>query len=79
MQKVQRNISCIAIQPIACPVHVVGDEVDATCGKDDDVPNVVTLSPNLNNSYILWQEYEHGIGDRNLACHFLQSERGHKK
>eukprot|EP00957_Ditylum_brightwellii_P158143 12037229-Ditylum_brightwellii.AAC.1 len=48
-------------------------------GGGGNVPYAVTLSPNPNNLYTLWQEYEHGVGGRKAACHFTRIKRGHKK
>eukprot|EP00957_Ditylum_brightwellii_P086054 6546869-Ditylum_brightwellii.AAC.1 len=54
---------------------MVGAEVGVMGGGDGDVPYVVTLSPNQNILYVLWQECKHGIGDRKAACHFMSNER----
>jgi hypothetical protein len=79
VQQVQRNVTRIAVQPVVRPVQVVGPKVGATGCGDGDVPYAVTLSPNPNNLYVLWQEYEHGVGGRKAARHFTRIERGHKR
>eukprot|EP00957_Ditylum_brightwellii_P191929 14610085-Ditylum_brightwellii.AAC.1 len=62
MQQVQRNVTCIAIQPIVHHEQAVEAKVGAMGGGDDDIPYNITLSPNPNNVYILWQECKHGAG-----------------
>mmetsp|Transcript_15102 Transcript_15102/g.22474 ORF Transcript_15102/g.22474 Transcript_15102/m.22474 type:complete len:87 (+) Transcript_15102:1351-1611(+) len=39
----------------------------------------VTLSPRLNNLFVLWEEYKLGVGGRVASWHFLYPWRGHKK
>eukprot|EP00957_Ditylum_brightwellii_P143522 10933983-Ditylum_brightwellii.AAC.1 len=72
-------MSRIAAQPTVCSLPLGGIEVGMAGGGDEGIPYAITLSPNLSNLFILWQEYEHGIGGRKAACHFTQEERGHKK
>eukprot|EP00957_Ditylum_brightwellii_P018126 1365043-Ditylum_brightwellii.AAC.1 len=79
MQQVQRNVTRIAVQPVVRPAQAVGPKVGATGDGDGDVPYAVTLFPNPNNLYVLWQEYEHGVQCRKAACHFTRIERGHKR
>eukprot|EP00957_Ditylum_brightwellii_P072627 5518666-Ditylum_brightwellii.AAC.1 len=35
--------------------------------------------PNSNNLYVLWQEYQHGVGGRKADCNFTRIEKGHKR
>lgn len=41
--------------------------------------SVATLSPNPKNLFILWQEYEIGLGGRKAAKLFTREERGRVK
>ena len=79
LRKMERNMSRIAAQPVVRPVRLGGIEVGVAGGGDEGIPYAVTLSPNPNNLFILWQEYEHGIGGRKAARYFTREERGHKK
>jgi hypothetical protein len=45
-----------------------------------NVPNeVAVLSPNPRTLYLLWEEYQHGIGGRKAARLFSAPERGRVK
>ena len=43
------------------------------------VAQISTLSPNLRSLYLLWDEYENGIGGRKAARLFSREERGKVK
>jgi hypothetical protein len=48
-------------------------------GGGDAVPFLVTLSLHPKDLYILWQEYEFGIGGRKPARQFTMQERARVK
>jgi hypothetical protein len=72
--RLNRNIRRIAVQP-AQQVRAMNVE-----NENNDGDNYVsTLSPTPRTLYILWQEYEFGIGGRRPARLFTPAERGKVK
>ena len=73
--RLNRNIRRIAVQPVQ-RVRAMNVEND-----NDDAGNnyVSTLSPTPRTLFILWQEYEFGIGGRKPARLFTPAERGKVK
>ena len=47
--------------------------------EDEYAGPPATLSKNPRDLYILWKEYEEGLGGRKAAKHFTASERGRVK
>jgi hypothetical protein len=74
--RLNTNIRRIAVQP-AQRVRAmnVGNEENNSTGEN----YVSTLSPTPRSLYILWQEYEFGIGGRKPARLFTPVERGKAK
>jgi hypothetical protein len=75
-ETLQANLRRIAIQPVVRRAAANGPNGGA-------VPNgegvISTLSPNPRTLYLLWGEYEHGIGGRKAARLFSRAERGKVK
>lgn len=67
----EANTSRIALQPVVRPVHRAGGQQPA--------PAPATLMNCPRDLYVLWQEYQHGIGGRKAARLFTPSERGRVK
>ena len=78
MQTMERNLGRIALQPVQ---RVRQEENDGSGdqGGSDVVPFLATLSPHPKDLYILWQEYEFGIGGRKPARQFTMQERARVK
>jgi hypothetical protein len=72
--RLNRNIRRIAVQP-AQRVRAMNVENENNNGDN----YVSTLSPTPRTLYILWQEYEFGIGGRKPARLFTPAERGKVK
>jgi hypothetical protein len=73
--RLNQNICRIAVQP-AQRVRDMNVENEIDNAGDNYVS---TLSPTLRTLYILWQEYEFGIGGRKPARVFTPAERGKVK
>jgi hypothetical protein len=70
---VQSNIRPITIQPVVRRAVAANEANDGKTGGA--VAQVSTLSPNPRSLYLLWDEYENGIGGRNAARLFSREER----
>ena len=75
-QMLNANICQFAIQPVIRQAN--NQEAGAVTGLNK-TPYARTLSPNPCTLYILWEEYEKGIGGRRAACLFTSQERGRVK
>jgi hypothetical protein len=69
------NIGRIAVQPVVRRAAAVANGPNG--GAGDAVP--ADLSPNPRTLYLLWDEYEQGIGGRKAARLFSREERGRAK
>jgi hypothetical protein len=74
-QMLQANIRRIAVQPVVRCAAVAANGPNGGAGAA--VP--ATLSPTPRTLYLLWEEYEHGIGGRKAARLFSREERGRVK
>jgi hypothetical protein len=74
---VQSNIRRIAIQPVIRRAVAANEANDGEAGGA--VAQVSTLSPNPQSLYLLWDEYENGIGGQKAAWLFSREERGKVK
>ena len=74
LRSVEANTGRIALQPVVRPVRGVG--VDEDGGGN---VGAATLSRCPRNLYVLWQEYEFGLGGRKPARQFTSAERGRVK
>jgi hypothetical protein len=74
LQTMERNLGQIALQPVQ-RVHQEENDGSGNQGGSDVVPFLATLSPHPKDLYILWQEYEFGIGGRKPARQFTMQER----
>ena len=72
------NISRVAIQPIIRQANNNNEEAGAAAVRNETL-YAHTLSPNPRTLYILWEEYENGIGGRTAASLFTSQERGRVK
>ena len=68
LEHVNSNIKRIALQPIVRPVAISDDVIQPRFQ--------VKLAKRLSDLYMLWSEYEHGIGGCKPARHFTPQERG---
>ena len=74
-QMLQANIRRIAVQPVVRRAAAAANGPNGGAGAA--VP--ATLSPTPRTLYLLWDEYEHGIGGRKAARRFSREERGSVK
>jgi hypothetical protein len=72
-QMLQSSLRRISMQP------VVRQQNDAPAAPNHAPALASTLSPNPRTLYILWDEYEQGIGGRKAARQFTRQERGKVK
>lgn len=70
----EANTGRIALQPVVRPVHRAGGGGEGQAGAP-----AATLSTCPRNLYVLWQEYEFGVGGRKPARQFTSVERGRVK
>ena len=81
-QTLNSNIRRVAIQPARRVNNNNGEgeggNGEAAAGNGGGIDNA-TLSPTPRNLYLLWQEYQHGIGGRKAAKLFTPQERGRVK
>jgi len=76
-KRVFENIQRIAIQPVVRPMRD-HDVTTAATALEQHHP-AATLCENPKSLYILWQEYQFGIGGRKAAKDFTAEERGAHK
>jgi hypothetical protein len=77
-QMLNANIRRVAIQPIIRQANNSNEEAGAAAVRNETL-YAHTLSPNPRTLYILWEEYENGIGGRMAASLFTSQERGRVK
>jgi hypothetical protein len=80
-QTLNSNVNRIAIQParrrVAPPNgNLNGNNIANPVQPAGNNGGVATLSPTPRDLYILWHEYQHGIGGRKAARLFTPHERG---
>jgi hypothetical protein len=84
-QTVNANIRCIAMNPVCCAVPAAGNggaqnnagsQAGGQVGAGGNGAAVAALSSTPRDLYVLWQEYQVGIGGRKAARLFLAFERG---
>ena len=74
LRSLEANTSRIALQPVFRPVQGVGVDEDG-----GGTVGAATLSKCPRNLYVLWQEYQFGLGGRKPARQFTAVERGRVK
>ena len=72
-QMLNTNIRRVAIQPIIRQANNNNEEAGAAAVRNE-TPYAHTLSANPRTLYILWEEYENGIGDRTATSIFTSQE-----
>ena len=74
---VNRSVQRIALQPVQRPR--IRRATGAAFGAHEEAPTTVTLSRNPRTLFVLWQEYQFGIGGCKAAREFSSAERGEVK
>jgi hypothetical protein len=78
-----RKLNRIALQPVQRVINNNNNEEGVEGGNAPPdgaaVPYVSSLSPTPRTLYVLWQEYEYGVGGRKAARLFTTVERGKVK
>ena len=81
MDVLDRSVRRIAIQPVVRPVAAEGN--GGGLGGRDGGQGAAVVLPRLSKRpkdlYVLWAEYEHGVGGVKPAKSFTRAERGHNK
>ena len=72
LRSLETNTGRIALQPVVRPVRGAGEDGGGNVGA-------ATLSKCPRNLYVLWQEYQFGLGGRKPARLFTSVERGRVK
>ena len=72
-----RSVHRIALQPVACRQTQQPTTLEIV--HQQQTNNLATLSRNPRDLYLLWSEYEFGIGNRKPAREFTAVERGRVK
>ncbi len=82
-QLINRSVRQIALQPVQCPRNQQppggAAAIEPPAGAGVLVANAATLSRNPRTLYLLWHEFEFGIGGRKAAREFTAVERGRAK
>jgi hypothetical protein len=89
-QTVNANIRCIAMNPVCCAVPAAGNggaqnaggqacSHQVGAGGNGVAGPVAVLSSTPRDLYVLWQEYQVGIGGKKAARLFSAFERGRVK
>ena len=77
VQQVNRSVHRIALQPVARRQNQQPTTLEIV--HQQQTNNLATLSRNPRDLYLLWSEYEFGIGNRKPAREFTAVERGRVK
>ena len=76
-QTMNSNLRCVALQPIARRARANNQQAaGGAAAEPNEAAFASTLSPSPRNLFILWDEFENGIGGRKAACLFTCQERG---
>jgi hypothetical protein len=82
-QLINRSVRRIALQPVQRPRNQQppggAAAIEPPAGAGVLVANAATLSRNPRTLYLLWHEFEFGIGGRKAAREFTAVERGRAK
>lgn len=82
IRTMNRSIQRVAIQPVVRPaqqLQIWNAEAQPPQPPREDVYNRrhnAILTANIRSLYVLWQEYEFGIGGKKAAKDFTRAERG---